>query len=338
MSPDRLRRLIFDFARRPPNCLNRPPLKATTDNSEVLALRDLEARQFPGKPLAVLGHPIGHSLSPLMHNTALAGLTQDDPRFADWGYFRFDVPPDELPEALKTLHARGFHGLNLTVPHKILAVNEVAIIDEAAKPVGAVNTLRRTAQGWHGFNTDGYGLATAVQETLGLELHGRHVVLLGAGGAARGAAVECLQRQCASLWIANRTAANLETLLAALRPIANGIPLHGFSPAEIPAGLPAGTLVVNATAAGLRETDPAPIALDRIPRPAGVYDMIYNPPLTPLLRAARDLGLPQANGRSMLVHQGAKALEIWSGVPAGKTAPLMAGALTSPADGEANRP
>ena len=319
----------FAFARRPLNCLNRPSLKATTDNFEVLTLRDLEARTFPGKALAVLGHPIKHSLSPLMHNTALAGLVKDDPRFADWGYFRFDVPPEELPEALKKLHARGFHGLNLTVPHKILAVNEVALIDEAAKPVGAVNTLRRTAQGWHGFNTDGYGLAAAVQETLGLELRGRHVILLGAGGAARGAAVECLQRQCASLWIANRTAANLEALLVALRPIANGVPLHGFSPAEIPTDLPADALVVNATSAGLRETDPSPIELDRIPRPAGVYDMIYNPPLTPLLRAARDLGLPQANGLAMLVHQGAKALEIWSGVPAAKTAPLMAGALAA---------
>src|SRR5690606_2205368 len=135
-------------------------------------------------------------------------------------YFRFDVPPEELPEALQKLHARGFHGLNLTVPHKILAVSEVVAIDEGARPVGAVNTLRRTAEGWHGFNTDGYGLAAAVRATLGLDLTGRHVILLGAGGAARGAAVECLQRQCTSLWIANRTAENLETLLSALRPVA----------------------------------------------------------------------------------------------------------------------
>ena len=295
----------------------------------MLSLRDLATRAFPGTALAVLGHPIKHSLSPLMHNTALAGLAQDDLRFADWGYFRFDVPPEDLPEALKKLHASGFHGLNLTVPHKILAVNEVIAIDDAAQPVGAVNTLRRTPQGWHGFNTDGYGLAAAVQETLGLSLTNRPVILLGAGGAARGAAVECLQRHCASLWIANRTAENLETLLKALRPVANGIPLHGFSPANIPANLPADALVVNATSAGLREDDPAPIALERIPSPAGVYDMIYNPPLTPLLRAARELRLPQANGLSMLVHQGAKALEIWSGVPANQTAPLMADALAT---------
>lgn len=304
-------------------------LKPSIENPEVLTLRDLATRDFPGTALAVLGHPIKHSLSPLMHNSALAGLAQHNPRFRDWRYFRFDVPPADLPLALSQLHGRGFHGLNLTVPHKILAVNAVSLIDAAARPVGAVNTLRRTAQGWHGFNTDGYGLAAAVHATLGLELADRHVVLLGAGGAARGAAVECLQRGCAALWIANRTAANLDALLDALRPLAHGIPLQGFSPAAIPTELPEGALVINATSAGLHADDPAPIDLARLPRPAGVYDMIYNPPLTPLLRAARELGLPQANGLAMLVHQGAKALEIWSGEPADKTAPLMAEALAT---------
>jgi shikimate dehydrogenase len=295
----------------------------------VLTLRDLDVWDFGGTALAVLGHPIKHSLSPRMHNAALAGLAASEPRLGDWQYFRFDVPPADLPDALRQLHARGFHGLNLTVPHKILAVAEVERIDDTAQPVGAVNTLRRTATGWHGFNTDGHGLAAAVRETLGLELAGRPVVLLGAGGAARGAAVECLQRGCASLWIANRTAANLDALLTALRPVAGDIPLHGFSPSAVPPDLPADALVVNATSAGLSENDPAPIDLAALPRPAGVYDMIYNPPLTPLLRAAGARGLPHANGLAMLVHQGAKALEIWSDVPADRAAPLMARALAS---------
>ncbi|HRI82919.1 MAG TPA: shikimate dehydrogenase, partial [Opitutaceae bacterium] len=94
-----------------------------------------------------------------------------------------------------------------------------------------------------------------------------------------------------------------------------------------PADFPAGAIVINATSAGLRDTDPAPIDLPRLPRPACVFDMIYNPPRTPLLRAAADLGLPVANGLAMLVHQGAKALEIWSGVPAAATAPAMHAAL-----------
>lgn len=295
----------------------------------TLTLSDLYSWDFSGTALAVLGHPIKHSLSPLMHNTALADLAQEDSRFASWQYFRFDVPPEALPVALRTLHAKGFLGINLTVPHKVLAVNEVSAIDPAARPVGAINTLRRTDSGWSGFNTDGYGLAAALQESVQHDLAGAHIILLGAGGAARGAAVECLQRGCASLWIANRTAANLTALIDTLRPGAGAIPLHGFAPTEIPRDLPAGAIIVNATSAGLRADDPAPIDLRAMPKPAAVFDMIYNPPLTPLLREAKALDLPSANGLSMLVHQGAKALEIWSDIPATRTAPSMATALAN---------
>ena len=290
-------------------------------------LAELATWSYPGTALAVLGHPIKHSLSPPMHNAALAALACSDSAYAGWRYFRFDVPLADLPRALDLLHAKKFHGLNLTVPHKVLAHDLVATIDPAAQPVGAVNTLRWTERGWHGFNTDGYGLATAVREMLGRKLSGADVLLLGAGGAARGAAVECLQQGCRSLWVANRTAANLDALLAALRPVAGSIPLHSFTPDNLPKSFPPGAIVINATSAGLRDTDHAPIDLPRLPRPACVFDMIYNPPRTPLLRMAESLGLPVANGLSMLVHQGAKALEIWSGVPASTTAPAMQAAL-----------
>jgi len=310
------------------------------DKQRVLTLADLEEGEVPfaKTSLAVLGHPIAHSLSPQMHNGALAALAAEEPRLADWRYYAFDVPPEDLPRALRLLWERGFLGLNLTVPHKVLALSQVAKIDPAARVVGAVNTLRRlddSDASWQGFNTDGYGLAAAVRETLGLSLGSQQVVLLGAGGAARGAAVECLAQGCASLWIANRTAANLEKLLNELHPLAaekssgkkNG--LHGFSPERIPSDLPANALVINATSAGLRASDPMPIELGTLPRPAGVFDMIYNPPETPLLRRARELGLPHGNGLSMLVHQGAKALEIWTGISAAHIAPTMKVALSS---------
>jgi shikimate dehydrogenase len=292
----------------------------------VLVLHDLESWSRAGTSLAVLGHPIKHSISPPMHNAALAELGDDDDAFASWKYFRFDVAPEDLPRALEQLHRKRFLGVNLTVPHKVIAFDRVAEVDAAARPVGAVNTLLWTDGGWRGFNTDGYGLATSVREMLHLELAGSHVILLGAGGAARGAAVECLQRGCASLAVANRTQETLDALLAALAPLATRIPLRGFAPAAPPADLPAGALVINATSAGLRDTDSSPVDLAALPRPAAVFDMIYNPPLTPLLRAAAALGLPRANGLGMLVHQGAKALEIWSGVPAHRTAPAMAAA------------
>ncbi len=299
-------------------------LKSETENSAVLTLADLATWDFPGTALAVLGHPIKHSISPAMHNAALAALATSDPRFADWNYFRFEVHPDDLPRALELFREKKFHGLNLTVPHKIIAVDRVATIDPAARPIGAVNTLLHTPAGWRGHNTDGYGLAAAIRETLALDLTGAHVILLGAGGAARGAAVECLQRRCASLWIANRTPANLDAMLADLAPLAAGIPLHGFAPATPPANLPDNAIVINATSAGLRPTDELPINLAALHRVAAVFDMIYNPPQTALLARAAALGLPHANGLAMLVHQGAKALEIWTGAPAATTAPIMA--------------
>ncbi len=143
------------------------------------------------------------------------------------------------------------------------------------------------------------------------------------GGAARGAAVECLRRGCAALWIGNRTRAHLDTLLAQLRSLPRPVPLQGFDLAAPPAALPPGALVVNATSAGLRPEDPAPVDLARLPRPAGVYDMIYRPPATALLRQAAALGIRRANGLAMLVHQGAKSLEIWTGVPPARTVPAM---------------
>jgi shikimate dehydrogenase len=284
----------------------------------VFTLQDLRDWNRPGTSLAVLGHPIKHSLSPAMHNAALAEMARADPRFADWRYHRFDILPDALPDALELLHRKKFLGLNLTVPHKTLAFDRVAGIDPAARPVGAINTLHWTPAGWRGHNTDGHGLAAAIRETLARELAGAPVVLLGAGGAARAAAVECLRRRCASLWIANRTRAHLDTLLAALRPLAAAgtIPLHGFDPAAPPADIPVAALVINATSAGLRDSDPAPFDLARLARrPAGVFDMIYNPPQTRLLAQAAALGLPAVNGLAMLVHQGVRALEIWTGQP-----------------------
>lgn len=284
------------------------------DPALTYSLDDLAAWSRPGVSLAVLGHPIKHSISPAMHNAALAEMAREDAAYSDWKYFRFEVPPEELPRAMALLREKKFRGVNLTVPHKILAVSQVAEIDPAARPVGAVNTLRRRDDGWQGFNTDGHGLASALREDLGIGLAGADVILLGAGGAARGAAVECLQRGVRSLWIANRTRENLDVLLAHLAPLAGGATVRGFAPADAAnAGLPTGAVVINATSAGLKPADPLPIDLGAVPSPRAVYDMIYNPAETRLLAEARARGVPASNGLSMLVHQGARSLEIWTG-------------------------
>jgi shikimate dehydrogenase len=244
----------------------------------IHSLADLDAWSFAGTALAVVGRPVAHSLSPAIHNAALAQMARTLPKFADWRYFKFDIAPAELPRALQLFHQHNFQGLNLTVPHKSLAVEHLAAADAFVRAAGAANTLSHAADGWKGANTDGYGLTTALQEQLAAGLAGAAVILLGAGGASRGAAVECLRSKCRELWIGNRTQATLAILLDELRPLAGETALHGFDLAQPPPGLPAGALVINATSLGLKPADPAPVDLAKIPRPAAVCDMIYRPP------------------------------------------------------------
>ena len=279
----------------------------------IHSLADLADWSLGGTALAVVGHPIAHSLSPVIHNAALAALARTEPRFRDWRYHKFDIAPGDLPAALAAFHRLNFRGLNLTVPHKSLAVERLAKSDSFVRAAGAANTLTFFEDGWHGANTDGYGLTHSLQQELGAGLAGAPVILLGAGGAGRGAAVECLRARCAALWIGNRTAASLAVLLTELQPLAGATELHGFDLARPPAGLPAGAIVINATSLGLKTDDPAPLDLKQIPRPGWVMDMIYRPARTALLRQAAELGLPHTNGLAMLVHQGARSLEIWTG-------------------------
>jgi len=275
-------------------------------------LADLENGEFAGTPLAVLGHPVEHSISPAMHNAALEEMSDGESRFKDWRYYRFDVDPDDLPEALPRFHRKAFLGLNLTLPHKVRALDEVRGISPDAQRMGAVNTLVWDEFGYDGFNTDGYGLKTAIERDLGFGLEGRAVVLLGSGGAARAAAAQCLIDGCERLCIGNRTPERVDELIDALAPVDPDGRASRFALGDPPDDLPAEGVLVNATSLGLRPDDPLPFDLARLGPGWGVYDMIYNPPATPLLQEASRLGLRNANGLSMLVHQGARSLEIWT--------------------------
>ncbi|MBK1876891.1 shikimate dehydrogenase [Pelagicoccus mobilis] len=288
-----------------------PMLSYSADHTYTL--EDLHDWQFQGTSLAVLGQPVRHSISPQMHNAALAELAAKHPQLSAWKYFRFEIAPEQLLESLPLFHAKGFQGLNLTVPHKEIAFPAVSQIDPEAQPIGAVNTLRRLDDGWAGYNTDGYGLAQGIERELQREIQNSDLVLLGAGGAARAAAIQALQSRCQSLTIVNRNQERLGKLVSELQPIAAAanIPLHPLSPQDIDT-LPAGCLLVNATSLGLKQDDPTPIPEDKLPLNACCYDMIYNPPTTRLMNLVSQNGGIVANGLSMLVHQGAKSLSIWT--------------------------
>jgi shikimate dehydrogenase len=281
----------------------------------IHTLADLEAWSVAGTGLAVIGQPVGHSLSPVIHNAALAAIAGEDARFRAWRYHKFEIAPADLDRAVKLFHQKGFAGLNVTVPHKEAVLDHAEGGDALTRAVGAANTLIRTETGWRASNTDCGGLADALNAELDTDLAGTHVIVLGAGGAARAAAVQCLRDKAASLWIGNRGSGRLDVLLAYLAPLAGVVPVRGFPLDQPPADMPAGALVINATTLGLRTSDPAPVDLRRLPAPARVYDMLYNPPVTALLRQAAALGLPSANGLSMLVHQGARSLSLWLGRP-----------------------
>ncbi len=299
----------------------KPPTNPTSGepnpDPDVYTADHLRTWTFKGTHLAVLGHPVAHSISPAMHNAALARMAESTPAFGRWRYFKFDVPPDSLAEVLPRLHDHRFRGVNLTIPHKTDVLPLLPHIDPAARRMGAVNTLVWTPDGYEGHNTDGYGLSTAVEEQLGIRLSSRPVILLGAGGAARAAAVQCLLDRCPEIWLGNRNPDRLKSLhrdLIALKP--PEIRLESFALNRLPGDLPPAALVVNATSLGLSPDDPAPVDLAALPRDYAVYDMVYpgrGRPESALLRDARRLGMPAANGLSMLIHQGARSLALWTG-------------------------
>ena len=274
---------------------------------------------------AVLGHPIKHSASPAMQNAGIARLG------LNWRYLAFEVRPEQLRSAIAGAGAMRFIGLNLTVPHKLLAMEMMDVLDDSARVWGAVNTVRfegRDEAGkWrplgeldeapiqirsHGFNTDADGVARSIGEDLDLDLEGAAVLLLGAGGAGRTAALKLASENVRELFLVNRTAEKAEAVGREIR--------ERYPAVKVSAGYPPGKvdLLLNATSLGLRETDEIPLDEGRfqLRRTGAVYDMIYRPAQTRLLRQAKAAGCKTANGLGMLLYQGARALEIWSGRPA----------------------
>ena len=292
----------------------KPTLKRNLPESDVLRLEALANWRFEGTPLAVLGHPVKHSVSPEMHNAALRELAPRYPHLKNWRYFKFDIPPEQLKEALALFHKNNFRGINLTVPHKILAARWIEAGEPEVRLSRACNTLLWTENGYRGYNTDLYGMTRAIEDSFALKLRGKEALLIGAGGAARAAAVACLTQKVTGLHLANRTTEKLHPLVEELTTIRGDIPitihpLSGPFPSQSP-----NLIVINATSLGLVESDPPPIDLKDFHPSTKIFDMIYNPSETALLAQADSLGLETANGLPMLVFQGERSFKIWTKV------------------------
>lgn len=261
------------------------------------------------KILGIIGCPVSHSLSPLMQNAALQALG------LDYVYVPFLVTDEGVAAAVNGLRHLGVEGFNVTIPHKTAIIPLLDRLDPAAAFIGAVNTVKREGTTLIGYNTDGIGLIRSLQEDLGFSPTGTTVLVLGAGGAGRGAVAALCEAGVAAIIVANRSRDKGEALLADFRGkfADTKFILASLELADFEVYLRDSDLLVNTTSVGMNGTYFAGIDLSALKPGAMVYDMVYAPIETHLLAAARDKGIRYANGIGMLVAQGEAAFAIWTG-------------------------
>jgi len=285
--------------------------------------QNVTASLDPPIRLGVFGDPVEQSLSPQMQNAALheCGIEMQ--------YARFHISPNELGEALQLARELKFVGLNLTVPHKIAALNHIDELDENSRKIGAINGIGFDDGELRAFNTDGRGFARAIREEFSVDLRDLRILVLGTGGAGRAIAMQCARENCERLVIANRTIEKAKALADDLRKFFAGPRVLGpvarlqvvpWEESALAAQVGNLDLIVNATPLGLRRSDPSPLAALSLAPHLMIFDTVYSNHRTPFVAAALEAGARAANGLSMLLHQGALAFEIWFG----RDAPLDA--------------
>lgn len=285
--------------------------------NEIYTLADLKNRKASKPPvrLGVFGDPVAHSLSPKMQNAALEKCE------LPMRYAAFQISPTELEDALALVREKDFVGINLTIPHKVAAAGLVDELDDFARRVGAINTVRIEDGKLIGSNTDGPGFSRAIRSEFSVDLRDLRVLLLGAGGGAgRAIAMQCAAEGCERLVLVNRTLEKAQSLAAELKSFFSDTRVSApvsrleavtWEERALRSQIANVDLVVNATSLGLQRSDPSPLAASVLAPHLMVYDTIYHHARTPLLTAAAEAGARGANGRSMLLHQGALSFENW---------------------------
>src|SRR5215472_4496239 len=265
--------------------------------------------------VGVFGDPVAHSLSPQMQNAALHAFE------INMQYGRFHIRPNELRSALRLLRELDFVGINLTVPHKIAGLSQIGEADESATRCGAVNAVYVHGHRLIGSNTDAEGFSRAIRSEFSIDLRDLRVMILGAGGGTGQAiAWQCALENCERLVLVNRTLGKTSAIVERLRsffveprvlgPVAR-IQAVPWEETAIRAQLADIDLIVNATPLGMNPSDPAPIPARLLAPHHIVFDCVYRPAKTALLRAADEAGARGANGLSMLLHQGALSFSVW---------------------------
>jgi len=250
------------------------------------------------KIVGIFGHPIEHTLSPLMHNSAFEALG------LDMCYVAFDVSPEDLEDAVKAIRALGLLGVNLTIPHKERVIRFLDRIDDEASFIGAVNTIVYSDGTLCGYNTDGRGFIKSLSEE-GIQFEGKRILIIGAGGAAR-AISYCLSEKTSSLHLYDIDRSKAERLVNDLTSFRKGVYLL-----DSLEDTGEQDMVINATPLGWKDEDPIPIRPETIRPGMVVCDLVYKN--TRLLREAKERGAKTLDGSGMLLWQGVLAFELWTG-------------------------
>ncbi len=263
------------------------------------------------KIVGVIGDPVEHSLSPIMHNAAFKHLG------LDYIYVPFHVKKGAVGDAIKGMKAFNIQGLNVTIPHKIDVIDYIDEIDDVAELIGAVNTLKLVNGKIEAFNTDGAGCVRALEEII--SLGGKKVLILGAGGAARAVAFQLSISGIESLCILNRTPRNARKIAEDIKEKL-GIEVSSGSLKEIENRIGGVDILIDTTPVGMyphSKVKPL-VTADMMHENLIVKDLVYNPPNTVLLKEAERAGAKTISGIKMLVYQGAESFRIWTG----KEAPI----------------
>lgn len=261
----------------------------------------------PSKLFVLIGHPVKYSPSPAMQNSAFeaTGL--------DYIYVSLNVPPGMLPDAVAGMRALGISGANVTIPYKVTIVKLLDELDKSARVTGAVNTIKNCSGKLTGFNTDGDGAIMALMES-GINPRSKNVLLLGAGGAAKAIAFSLI-KSGAELTIANRTVPRAKSLAAEIEDkTGKHVQVSGLNKKTLGMISMKSDVIINATSVGMYPDSGRTILTSKmIPRESVVFDIVYKPRMTRLLREARKAGARTIPGEKMLVYQGALSYEIWTG-------------------------
>lgn len=261
-------------------------------------------------PFAVLGHPIGHSLSPVMHNRSIQSLAMDAI------YLAFDVAPENLMRVLKAMRDMGFGGVNLTVPLKEVAFQGVDAHARSATLARSVNTIEFLEDGrLKGHSTDGDGFIAAVRESFDVGIAGLSVFVLGCGGAGRAVAITCATEGAKRIVLSDIEQTRIDAVAAEIAQLAPAVEVAsaGTTPDAWTAASLEADLVIQATPVGMKAEDKPLLGSGAFRAGQFLFDLIYMFPSTGIMAVAGKAGATTANGLGMLLHQGARSFEIWTG-------------------------